>query len=175
MLSPLPPRPGLLFSSFLYRSDLFSSDELSSRWEALFGLSFSYSPKTNPLNAYYASEMGEAHTLKRVFFVTGTTYAREYLLTTKLQSLVWEKQWSFAERRKVNIDVGLITLENFTLATTKNYSHRIYLGQNIFADLTYQFQHGKLVPLPWTYPDYRDEDKVDFISWARSYLLNQLI
>ncbi len=66
------------------------------------------------------------------------------------------------------------SLENFVLATTKNYSHRPYLGQNIFADLTYHFHQGQFEFLPWTYPDYRDPKKVEFLSWARSYLLHKL-
>lgn len=71
----------------------------------------------------------------------------------------------------VNIDIGFLTLENFVLATTKNYSHRIFIGQNIFADLTYHFHQGEFRSLPWTYPDYLDDQKKDFIKWGRSFLL----
>jgi hypothetical protein len=67
--------------------------------------------------------------------------------------------------------VGFLSLENFILATTKNYSHRVFLGQGIFADLTYQFHNGALETFPWTYPDYLDEKKREFFTWARSYLL----
>ena len=30
--------------------------------------------------------------------------------------------------RQMNIDPGIVSLSNITLASTKNYSHRIYLG-----------------------------------------------
>jgi len=73
----------------------------------------------------------------------------------------------------VNLDIGFLSLENFILATTKNFSHRVYLGQGIFADLTYQFSKGELRAFDWTYPDYLDGQKRDFFTWGRSFLLQQ--
>jgi hypothetical protein len=61
--------------------------------------------------------------------------------------------------RRVNLDPGLITLERLVLASGKNFTHRIYLGQGIWADLTliYNKKTGWVV-LPWTFPDYATED-----------------
>jgi len=61
--------------------------------------------------------------------------------------------------RRVNLDPGLITLERFVLASGKNFTHRVYLGQGIWADLTliYNKKTGWVV-LPWTFPDYATED-----------------
>lgn len=161
--------PGLLFGSFLYRKDLFTEVELTKFWEDMFGSSFALVPSTNPLSNYYAKEMGEP--LARKFFITSKSFPREFLLSTKLQALSWEKKWAQNNQRMVNVDIGALTAENFLLATTKNYSHRIYLGQNIFADLTYYFHQGRFQTLPWTYPDYLDEEKIQFFTWARSFLL----
>jgi hypothetical protein len=66
----------------------------------------------------------------------------------------------------VNVDVGFPSLENFVPATTKNFTQRIYLDRGIFADLTYYFHEGDLRVQPWTYPDYRDEQKLNFFRWA---------
>jgi hypothetical protein len=169
MLSTTRPSTGLLFASFLYRHDLHAKEELISFWQSQFGKSFSLVPNHNPLNEYYSQEMGAE--LSRIFFVTATAYPREFLLSGKLLSLEWENHWALESKRMVNVDIGFLSLENFLLATTKNYSHRVYLGQNIFADLTYQFQQGEFRPLPWTYPDFLDPEKKDFLLWARSYLL----
>jgi hypothetical protein len=169
MLTSTTPGHGLLFASFLYRRDLFEKQELISFWENQFGLSFTFEPLGNPLIDYYAKEMGGV--LSRFFVITSKTYSREYLLSTKLLSLSWEKDWAHENLRRVNVDVGFLSLENFILSTTKNYSHRIYIGQNIFADLTYVFQNGQFQPLPWTYPDYLDADKKDFLTWGRFFLL----
>jgi hypothetical protein len=58
----------------------------------------------------------------------------------------------------VNLDPGLLTPENFILATGKNFSHRVYLGNGVFADLTLVYRNGGFHPLPWTYPDYASEE-----------------
>ena len=170
MLRPEQPSDGLLFFGILYRSDLVSEEVLAQKL-ALFGKCISHTPEFNPLAQYYAKEMGEASLLKRIFFVSTTPYPREFLLSTKLLSLEWERAWAVEDKRMVNVDVGFISAENFILATTKNYAHRVFLGQNIFADLTYQCAEGRYQTLPWTYPDFRDTPKVDFFTWCRSYLL----
>ena len=57
--------------------------------------------------------------------------------------------------------------ERFVLATGKNYSHRIYIGDGIYADLTLIFQKGAYQSLPWTYPDYQDEGMKAFLALVR--------
>jgi hypothetical protein len=170
MLQTQAPSPGLLFASYLYQESCTHQKTLIKNWEDLFGSSFIFFPSFNPLTNYYSSEMGDATHLKRFFILSSTPSSRESLLSAKLRSLKMEEEQSYNGKRMVNIDPGLLTLENLVLSTTKNYSHRIYLGDHIFGDLTYQFQHGKYVTLPWTYPDYMDEEKISFFTWGRSYL-----
>lgn len=169
MLTTQAPTMGLLFGSFLFRKDRFSQDDFISSWQSLYGESFILVPEVNPLNEYYSKEMGEG--LARIFLLSATPFPRETLLSSKLQALHWEAHWSEEGKRTVNVDTGFLSSENFLLATTKNYSHRVYLGQNIFADLTYDFHQGELRPFPWTYPDYLDSQKKEFFSWGRSFLL----
>ena len=171
MLQTQTPSKGLLFFSFLYRFDLFAQDKFQQMVEKLFGEMIAWTPSFNPLASYYAKEMGSDSDLSRVFFVSTDSFPREFLLSTKLLSLDWERQWAREGKRAVNVDVGFISAENFLLATTKNYAHRVFLGQDIFADLTYQCIEGGFQTLPWTYPDYKDSDKIDFFNWCRSYLL----
>lgn len=172
MLKLNEPSDGLLFFSLLYRTDLHSQAELLLKVEALFGKAFTFSPAINPLKSYYSKEMGPEDTLSRFFVVPTKPFPREFLLTTKILSLDWERDFFRGEGRMVNVDVGFITAENFILATTKSYTHRVFLGQKIFADLTYEFKNGHFECLPWTYPDYRDEEKMQFLTWCRSFLLS---
>jgi hypothetical protein len=67
----------------------------------------------------------------------------------------------------VNIDPGYLLLERFVLATGKNYAHRIYIGQNIYADLTLTYAKGGFQTLPWTYPDYASPEIRDFLLQVR--------
>lgn len=171
MLNPETPSQGLLFFGILFRSDLFTDQDMVQKIENLYGKVITFTPEFNPLAAYYSKEMGPENLLKRIFLVTTAAFPREFLLTNKLLGLEWERAWSKDSKRMVNVDLGFVSLENFILATTKNYSHRVFLGQNIFADLTYQCAEGGFQTLPWTYPDFKDQAKIDFFNWCRSFLL----
>ncbi|MES2529319.1 MAG: DUF4416 family protein [Bdellovibrionota bacterium] len=169
MLKTLPTPPGLLFGSFLYSKDHHTDSSLQSLWIEDFGASEILVPEFNPLIQYYTKEMpGE---LARFLIITQQTFSRSELLSAKLKSMEWENQSAISDKRTVNIDIGFLSLENFLLATTKNYSHRIFIGHDIFADLTFEFKKGAFSPLPWTYPDYQDPQKIHFLTKARNRLL----
>jgi len=76
--------------------------------------------------------------------------------------------------RPVNLDPGLIEPSKLVLATTKNYSHRIYLGDKMYAEVTLVFDKGNWRPLPYTYPDYHRQEYFDFFSQVRDRLVQQL-
>lgn len=69
--------------------------------------------------------------------------------------------------RRVNLDPGLLTQERLVLATGKNFTHRVYLGDGIFGDLTLVFQAGSWQTLPWTFPDYASPDMLDILTDIR--------
>ena len=117
---------------------------------------------------YYKSEMG-APLFRRVLafkqLVEQTALPEIKTVTNSL-----EVKYSKDNRRQINIDPGYLLLERFVLATGKNYSHRIYIGKKIYADLTLIFQKGDFQTLPWTYPDYADRDLLDFLEKVRNKL-----
>jgi hypothetical protein len=76
--------------------------------------------------------------------------------------------------RPVNLDPGIIEPSKLILATTKNYSHRIYIGQKMYAEVTLIFDKGSWQPLPYTYPDYKQQSYHDFFTKVRTRLLQQL-
>ncbi len=75
--------------------------------------------------------------------------------------------------RPVNLDPGIIEPSKLALASTKNYAHRIYIGKKMYAEVTLVFDKGAWRPLPYTYPDYRQETYFDFFSRVRNKLLQQ--
>ncbi|MBN1508146.1 MAG: DUF4416 family protein [Sedimentisphaerales bacterium] len=75
--------------------------------------------------------------------------------------------------RPVNLDPGLIEPSKLVLATTKNYSHRIYIGRQMYAEVTLTYDRGGWRPLPHTYPDYRSQPYFDFFAKVRARLLEQ--
>jgi hypothetical protein len=76
--------------------------------------------------------------------------------------------------RPVNLDPGIIEPSKLVLATTKNYSHRIYIGKKIYAEVTLIFDKGAWQSLSHTYPDYRQKCYFDFFAKVRTRLLEQL-
>ena len=83
-------------------------------------------------------------------------------------------RYSIRGKRKINLDPGYISQAKLVLATTKDYSHRLYLNQGIFADLHLQFYQGSFRKQPWTYPDYQQKDVILFFNQARNRYLHQL-
>jgi hypothetical protein len=76
--------------------------------------------------------------------------------------------------RPVNLDPGIIEPSKLILASTKNFSHRIYIGKKIYAEVTLIFDKGRWQSLPYTFPDYRQPCYHDFFDKVRKRLLEQL-
>ena len=107
--------------------------------------------------AYYNDELGAPIT--RLLLAFARLLPQDALGPAKLFANALEERLARPDgRRLVNLDPGLVTCERFVLATGKNYTHRIYLGQGIFGDLTLVFQAGSWQTLPWTFPDYAAPD-----------------
>ena len=121
---------------------------------------------------YYEEEMGR--NLFRKFIVLKNLMDRENIAEVKIITNKIEEKYSENGKRRINLDPGYISLENFILFTTKNYTHRIYLEKGIYADLTLIFQNKKFNPLPWTYPDYSEETIRNYLKKIREGYKNQL-
>lgn len=104
---------------------------------------------------YYREEMGFPLSRKLVSFET--LIRPDELSGVKLYTNGVEDGFLSPEgKRRVNIDPGVLTLERFVLASCKNFTHRIYIGSGVYADLTliYSAKTGSFRALEWTYPDY---------------------
>ncbi len=77
-------------------------------------------------------------------------------------------------RRSVNLDPGYIAHSKLVLASTKNYSHRIYLDKGIYAEITLEWHKNDFQPMKLTYPDYRTRIYRDFFALVRSVYDQQL-
>ena len=122
---------------------------------------------------YYEREMGKGLWRRMVSF--GPLIRPEQLGAVKRWAITQEAQTLNEEGgRRVNIDPGYLAASKFILATGKDYSHRIYLGDGIYGDLTLLFQKGSFSPLPWTYPDYRSEPLLGILNLLRKHYLWQL-
>lgn len=118
---------------------------------------------------YYAQEMGSP--LVRRFYAFGPLAPADALVEAKRFTRRVEGEFAAGGKRRFNLDPGLLFAENVVVATTKNFSHRIYLGGGVYADLTYIFRDGAYQPLPWTYPDLRTPGRIGFFQRLRAAYL----
>lgn len=75
--------------------------------------------------------------------------------------------------RPVNLDPGYLNDSKLVLATAKDYSHRLYLGRGIYAEVTLVYEDGAWRPQPWTYADYRTAAYIEFFTEARRRYLRE--
>lgn len=121
---------------------------------------------------YYAKEMGWP--LHRRFIAFEKLALPDQLIELKLKTNTIEQQYSVDGKRRVNIDPGYISPERLILATGKNFVHRVYLSQGIYADLTLVFQKGCFKTLEWTYPDYAEPEIIGYFNNVRNRYMIQV-
>jgi hypothetical protein len=121
---------------------------------------------------YYCAEMG--HGLVRRFLAMEKLIRPEKLPDIKLATNEIEEKLALNAGRRINIDPGYISKAHLILATGKSYTHRPYLRDGIYADLTLVYQGKKFCSLPWTYPDYADEKQLLMLGKIRDKYLLQL-
>lgn len=165
MSRPQAPKPAKLVIGLLLNQkslvteicadleDSFGKIEMLSDW-----MDFNYTD-------YYAPEMGRP--LYRRMLVFKSLIEQQALAGIKVATNEIEKHYAVNGQRQVNIDPGYLLYERFVLATGKNYAHRIYIGEHIYADLTLIYERGTYRPLPWTYPDYADTKMISFLTEVR--------
>ena len=124
------------------------------------------------LTDYYQKEMGP--NLKRQFLSFYKLIDPVKLAKIKLIANRAEKRFSKEGKHLMNIDPGYVTASKLVLATTKNYSHRIYLKNGIYAEVTLRFKGGTFNPLDWTYPDYKTDGYLETFNRIRKIYLEQV-
>jgi len=156
MSIPTNPDKALLFLSLIYHPEQDLSDAVSKLVDAFGPLAYKTEELDFDMTDYYNAEMGKG--LKRVFLGFEKLVERDDLPEIKTISLLIERSFMQDGKRRINFDPGLLTQENIVLSTCKNYSHRIYLGKGVFAEVTLMYSDGDYRPLEWTYPDYASKD-----------------
>lgn len=163
------PLPGRLIVSGIY-SSLSTINDAIMEMEKKYGyIEFETDEMDFLHTTYYVEEMGDE--LKRKFFSFRKMIERDRLAniktwTNKLEQKYGERTGDFVFR-KVNLDPGILTPANLILASTKDFSHRIYLKDGIFAEITLLYEKKKFKPLPWTYPDYTEPEVIEFLTRVR--------
>ncbi len=115
---------------------------------------------------YYAEEMGQG--LKRKFIFFKTFIHPGSIADIKLKTIELEKEYPNEQGgRRINLDPGYMDSAKLVLASTKDFSHRIYLKSGIYGEVTLMYSGNNYQFLPYTFPDYRTGEYLDLFIQAR--------
>ncbi len=124
---------------------------------------------------YYKEEMGAQ--LKRRFISFKKAILPDEITDIKITTHIIEKKFSSQKgnslNRRINIDPGYISASKFILATTKDYYHRIYIKNGIYAEVTLRWKNGTFQPFEWTYPDYKTKQYLKILNDIRSNYMKE--
>jgi len=121
---------------------------------------------------YYNKEMGEG--IVRQFVSLQVLFDPGRLRAIKKETMILEGRMSANGKRRANFDPGYLNLSTVVLATTKDASYRVYLGEGVYAQATLFFRERAFHPFDWTYPDYRQKETLSFFWEVRERLKEQL-
>lgn len=164
-----PPPPVLLIMAAISRYPEaidWAADRSSRAWGPIADRSLAFEFTETD---YYHTTMGEGLLKQFLAFERPIDPAR--LPQIKLEAGQWEVEYAaqgqHPEPRPLNLDPGYLTVAKLVLASTKDHSHRLYLGEGIYGEVTLYFRDGRWQHREWTYPDYRRADFQDFFLRLR--------
>ena len=161
----LERRPVKLIASIIYKEEA-DLEAAQGKLKSIYGM-LEDIEKVLPFDKtdYYYEELGKP--LKRKFMCFKKLVNKEKIYRIKLKTNKIEDNFRKSGRRIVNIDPGYVAEAKLVLLTTKDYTHRVYIGGQIFAESTLFFQDGTFKAWPWTYPDYASEEAISYFNEIR--------
>jgi len=172
MSRPKYPHPVKLVASIIAGDTALMNRAIMRLSQALGNCDYISSPIAFDYTDYYREEMGPA--LKRRFVAFEHLIRAETLPDVKLFTNDLETELAQGDNRTVNIDPGYLSEAHLILATGKAYTHRPYLRDGIYADLTLIYRGGAFRSLAWTYPDYAGAVVRHVLTHIRQKYLLQL-
>ena len=168
------PLPVKLVCALLYKEEKWCKRALIDLQTEFGEIDFESPQLEFHFTEYYFKEMGKP--LFRSFISFSRLIDPADLAVIKVWSHSLEEKYSqlAGETRVINIDPGYLNLTAFILATSKNYSHRIYLGKGVFAQQELLFGRKKIQTMDWTYPDYRSYEYQEILRKIREIYASQI-
>lgn len=172
-----PPQPAKLIVAMLsgYREALAEAQR--QLLQLLGPLDLSSEAMEHGFTDYYRDEMGDGllrYFVAREQLIDPAELSRIKRRTNEIEQAIAESGQFPGTARPVNLDPGYVTPAKFVLASCKDYTHRIYLGDGVYAECTLGYTRGSWQCYDWTYPDYRSAGHQDFLTRARNRLMEQL-
>jgi len=170
---PQPPQPVKLIMSLLSADHRLIEQSCTGLCSSYGPLDFASELLPFRYTRYYEAEMGADLRRRLVSFqnlIPPDTLPEIKLAANAMEAASADEQG----RRRINIDPGYIALSHIILATCKGFSHRPYLRNGVYADLTLIFRAQSFQALEWTFPDYGSPEMIALLNTMRGNYLHQL-
>ncbi|MFP4416063.1 MAG: DUF4416 family protein [Chitinivibrionales bacterium] len=165
------PPQAKLFLAILYNESAPVEEVLETCRQKFGREDYSLGPIPFDYSQYYVPEMGSP--LQKQYMTFERPVDRDQLPSIKITTNELEQIYAISGKRIVNLDPGYITTDKLVLATTKDFYHRIYLGEGIYGEVTLHFRRGRFRHFSWTYPDYRDEKLLALLTRGRAQIAGE--
>jgi hypothetical protein len=166
------PYPVILFLAVLYNRNALADEAVAAFSERFGPAASSCGPISFVHTTYYSSEMGTE--LFKTYLTFQRRLPREELAHIKVFTNQIEQRFLSNGRRTINLDPGYLSRDKLVLASTKDFYHRIYLSDGIFAEVTLHYRQGTFRYFSWTYPDYKESELHRMLQKARGGLVGEL-
>ena len=128
---------------------------------------------------YYQEELGTGILRKFLFFertIDPALLPSVKQFTNEIERSFTREEQNGGFHRSINLDPGYITESKVVLATTKDFSHRLYIGENIYAEVTLRYHAKKrsFLPHEFTFPDFRSRKYLEMFNTMRDSLRRDL-
>jgi hypothetical protein len=167
------PLPTALFIAVMYHRRCPIDSVIARLARRFDGCGAPYGPVPFSWTDYYAKEMGGE--LLKMYLCFSAPFSREDLPSVKIWTNAVEQELAEDGRRTVNIDPGYLARDKLVLASTKDFYHRLYLGQGIYGEVTLHFRQGRYRYFSWTYPDFKEEGLQEFLMREREKLRTAVV
>ena len=173
MAEAIAPKPVMYFAGFLSADTSLFEPAASALTELLGPVGPVSKVFDFDFTTYYEEESGP--NLKRKFIAFSTLGDPGQLAGIKVFTNSLEKKFAGNSclPRPINIDPGYITKAKLLLASGKDFAHRIYLAEGIYAEVTMMWRQDGWQVNPWTYPDYQTEGYKKFFAELRTRLCRE--
>lgn len=165
MGTPGQPKKVLLFIGTLFKEKEIYYTSIEYLRNLYGEILMESAPKEWRYSNYYTDELGSPIFRRFIFFKK--LISEGDIADIKLQTNEIEIKLSINSKRMINLDPGYISLAKLVLATTKDYSHRIYLKNGIYGEVTLIYKKNSFIPHINTYKDYADKNYIELFNLAR--------
>ncbi len=121
---------------------------------------------------YYEAEMGAK--LKRLMISFDSLVMPDQLVKAKQTTQQLEKLLANQGNRTANMDIGYLDIFKLILASYKGRGNKIYMGEQIWADMILYFEKGDYQPFVWSFPDFKSGIYNKDLKVIRNIYKNQL-